>query len=237
MDGGSFGNCSSAFTYSGSSLNAGSHTFSVRARNAIGLVSTPATHTWTLQQPPTPSTPAFDSTPPDPDMDTTPTFAFHDTSGQSGITFQCAIDSTSNFNNCSSPFTTGTLTAGTSHTFRVRARNTEWNLTSGSALYTWAISGQGSIRVTIRRPSGFPTGCLGTQWSYTISRNTPAFSASGSATTDILGRITVSGIPTGSGSSAYNVQVSRNGVNGSASNVSVSNNNTTDVTITVSSCP
>lgn len=47
LDGGSSGTCTSAKTYAG--LSAGTHTFSTRARDAVGNVdATPATWTWTL---------------------------------------------------------------------------------------------------------------------------------------------------------------------------------------------
>jgi len=181
-----------------------------------------------------PSQPVIDTTPPASDFDTTPTFTFHDTSGQTGITLQCSVDSTSNFNTCTSPFTTNTLGNG-SHTFRVRARNAEWNLTSTAASYTWTITVPGSISITIQR--SFFTRCGNQSWNYSITRSSPSFNANGSGTTNGVGTLpTVGGIPAGSGSSAYTVTVSRNAVTGQATNVSVTNGNTTSVTITVSSC-
>ena len=76
----------------------------------------------------------IDDGPTGPTQDTTPSFEF---SAEAGASFECSLDSTTNFSNCSSGFTTGTLGEG-SHTFRVRATDEVGN-TGPAASQTFTV--------------------------------------------------------------------------------------------------
>ncbi len=114
LDGGAYGVCASPKAYS--SLLSGSHTFSVRAIDAVGNVDgSPATRTWivdvtapstTLTAGPTGSVSA-----------TSASFAFSST--ETGVAFECKLDAAS-FAACSTPVAFGGLAEG-AHTFAVRA--------------------------------------------------------------------------------------------------------------------
>jgi hypothetical protein len=136
LDDGAFAACTSPKAYSG--LGAGSHTFSVRAKDAAGNTDpTPATKTWTINGP-------TDTTPPDttitagpsgPTNDTTPTFAF--TASQSGSTFACRVDSGS-WAACASPWTTAALTSE-AHSVSVRATDPAGNTDASPATRSFTI--------------------------------------------------------------------------------------------------
>jgi hypothetical protein len=112
LDGGELTPCSSPQAYSG--LSAGTHTFEGQATDPAGNVDpTPASHTWTITQPPPP-----DTTPPDTSVvsgppafgdDRTATFAF--TSSEPDSRFECSLDG-GPFLPCSSPHTTARLAGG-----------------------------------------------------------------------------------------------------------------------------
>jgi hypothetical protein len=131
LDGGGFSSCTSPQVYSG--LASGVHTFEVKARDAAGNESAPASYTWTIVGT-APPTPTFDATPSDPSSSTTATFSFSDT--QPGVSFECSLDGAS-YDACISPASLSGLAQG-SHTFRVRARDSGGNL-SASQSYTWTV--------------------------------------------------------------------------------------------------
>jgi hypothetical protein len=136
LDTATFTACSSPQTYRG--LAAGSHTFSVRAKDAAGNTDpTPATRTWTIG--------TADTTPPDTSITSGPAgtvtatdadFAF--TSTEAGSTFECQLD-TATFTACSSPQAYRGLAAG-SHTFSVRAKDAAGVTDPTPATRTWTIS-------------------------------------------------------------------------------------------------
>ncbi|WP_028062904.1 Ig-like domain-containing protein [Solirubrobacter soli] len=115
VDGATYTNCTSPFTTG--VLSDGSHTFDVRAIDAVGNVdATPATQTFVVDT----TTPNTDITAgPTATNDTTPTFSFSGSGGSAS--FQCRVDGAA-YAACTSPFTTGVLSVGT-HTFDVRALN------------------------------------------------------------------------------------------------------------------
>jgi VCBS repeat-containing protein len=136
VDSGSWYVCTSPHTTS--SLGEGTHTFRVRAvDNAGNTDGSPASHTWTIDT--TPPYTSLTSTPPDPDNDTTPTFSFSGSDpGGSGVDgFQCQVDG-GGWANCSSPYTTPSLSDG-GHTFRVRSVDNAGNADPSPATYTWSI--------------------------------------------------------------------------------------------------
>jgi hypothetical protein len=81
LDGDGFSACSSPKNYSGLT---GAHTFSVKATDGVGNLSTATSYGWTVDVVPPPA-PALDSVPNNPTSSTTAVFSFHDTEG--GVTF------------------------------------------------------------------------------------------------------------------------------------------------------
>ena len=121
LDAGAYAACTSPKTYSG--LGQGSHTFSVRATDAVGhLDASPAAFTWTIDT----SAPNTTITAgPSGSNNVNPvTFTF--TSSEANSTFECKLD-TAAFAACASPMTYTGLAVG-SHTFQVRARDAAGNV-------------------------------------------------------------------------------------------------------------
>ena len=127
IDTGPFGPCSGpGDNHTTGTLDDGSHTFSVRATDAVGNTDPiPTTRTFTVDTTPPDATidsgPAGGST----ISDSTPTFGF---SSEAGATFECRVDADP-FGPCSGPgdsHTPGALGDG-SHTFEVRATDATGN--------------------------------------------------------------------------------------------------------------
>ncbi len=133
LDGSGFSLCSSPVTYS-NSLAQGSHTFSVKAQNAAGNQSTPASYSWRIDTTP-PPTPTITSAPTNPTTQTKAVFKFTDT--ETGVKYRCQMDGGAP-TACSSPTSYSGLTLG-SHTFSVGAQDGAGNL-SAAASYTWNIT-------------------------------------------------------------------------------------------------
>jgi len=112
VDGGAWVACDSPYTTG--ELSSAPHTFEVRASDAFNTDPTPAIRSFVVDATP-PETTITDG-PTGPTTDTTPTFTF--ISSEPG-TFECSVDG-GEFEPCTSPFTTATLT-NASHTFEVRA--------------------------------------------------------------------------------------------------------------------
>ena len=130
LDGGVFTPCTSPKGYSG--LAEGSHTFQVKARDAAGNESAPASFTWLIDTTP-PAPPVIGSAPPNPSNDSAPSFGF---SGEAGATFQCELD-TGGFSSCTSPHGYSGVADG-SHIFRVRAVDGAGN-TGAATTNTWIV--------------------------------------------------------------------------------------------------
>jgi hypothetical protein len=131
LDAAAFASCTSPAAYSG--LADGSHTFAVRARDAVGNASSATSYTWSLQAP-RPPAPSIDTKPSNPSNVKQAVFAFSDTDGT--VSFQCSVDGAA-YSPCTSLFTTAALADG-SHTFAVEAVDIS-NRTSNPTQYTWTI--------------------------------------------------------------------------------------------------
>jgi hypothetical protein len=131
IDGGTFGSCTSAKTYS--NLAATSHTFQVHAIDGVGNTSAPATHTWTIDTGPPDVT--IDGGPSGPTNQTTASFNFHSNASDLAR-FECRIDADPTFTPCSSPANYGVGPGA--HTFRVQAVDTAGNV-STVATRTWSV--------------------------------------------------------------------------------------------------
>ena len=129
LDGGAFLPCTSPQSYGG--LTNGSHTFQVRATDAAGNTSTPASFTWTVDT--TAPTVSIDSKPAALTNHTDATFTF---SGEPNARFECALDGGA-FQPCTSPQSYSSLADG-SHTFQVRATN-QVGTTGAPASFTWTV--------------------------------------------------------------------------------------------------
>ncbi len=130
IDAAAFAACASPAAYG--SLVQGSHTFQVRARDAVGnLDPTPASFTWIVDTTPPDTTitggPSGNNNP------STATFTF--TSNEAGATFQCKLD-TGSFSACSTPKTYTGLARG-SHSFQVRAVDAAGNTDATPATRSW----------------------------------------------------------------------------------------------------
>jgi hypothetical protein len=133
LDGSPLVTCSPPAVYS--SLTEGSHTFEVKATDAVGNTDpTPASYAWTVDTS-APDT-SIDTGPADPTTDTGATFAF--SSNETGSTFECSLDG-SPFAPCSSPDVQTALEAGT-HTFEVRATDPAGNTDQAPASHAWTIT-------------------------------------------------------------------------------------------------
>jgi sugar lactone lactonase YvrE len=130
LDSAAYAACSSGISYS--SLAVAAHTFAVEAKDTYGNLSSAATYNWTIITPP--PAPAINSGPANPTTSTSATFTFSDT--QSGVTFQCSLDSAA-YAACSSGISYSSLATG-AHTFAVEAKDTYGNLGS-AATYNWTI--------------------------------------------------------------------------------------------------
>jgi hypothetical protein len=135
VDAAAFAACTSPKVYSG--LTPGAHTFQVKAKDAVGNQSVPASWTWAIDTTP-PPVPVITSKPDDPAPSAISTFEFTD--AESPVTFQCSIEN-GTFQACTSPFTF-TVIVDTSnngqHQFAVRAIDAAGNA-SGAASYKWKV--------------------------------------------------------------------------------------------------
>jgi hypothetical protein len=133
LDGASFASCASPANYAG--LGLGSHTFQVRAIDAVGNIDpTPAIYTWVVDGNAPDTT--ITTNPPALTNSTSASFAF--TSTEAGSTFECNIDGSA-FASCTSPQNYTSLAEG-SHTFQVGAIDPAGNLDPTPASFTWTIN-------------------------------------------------------------------------------------------------
>ena len=131
LDNGDYLPCSSPRTLS--NLADGSHTYSVRATDNVGLVSEPATHTWVQDS--TAPTVEFTQTPNAIENSNSATFAFREVAG--GIAnFLCSIDGAA-YVACTSPRVVNNLADG-NHNFRVIGVDGVGNQSSPIA-YNWLV--------------------------------------------------------------------------------------------------
>ena len=147
LDGAVFAVCPASSTWPG--LADGSHTLLIRAKDAAGNVDhTPASRTWTV-----------DTTAPDTTITAGPTgsvsttdamFAFTSTRAQS--TFECSLDGAA-FSACNAPASLTGLTDG-SHTFSVRATDSNGTVDPTPATRTWIVDTQApDTRITVAPPA------------------------------------------------------------------------------------
>jgi large repetitive protein len=154
LDGAAFGPCTSPRSQH---VGDGNHTFSVRAVDRAGNMSTPVGKAFTVDT--TAPNTNITGGPAGATNDRTPGFTFN--SSEPGSSFQCRVDGGS-FGSCSSPRVTSTLGDG-SHTFSVRAVDRAGNMDASPASRSFTVDAT-APNTTI---TGGPTG--------TTSDATPAF--------------------------------------------------------------
>lgn len=131
LDGGTFAACASPFVPAPALVD-GMHAFSVRAKDAHGVVDpTPATRTWMVDA--IAPDVAITAQPANPSNQAMPVFAF--TSSDASATFECALGA-AGYTACASPYTVPSIADG-SNTFHVRAVDAVGNRTATPASYTW----------------------------------------------------------------------------------------------------
>ena len=152
VDGGAYAACG---VFLSTYVADGSHTFSVRQKDAAGNVSAPASWAWTVDTT-APADPVITSAPPSRTGDTTATFSF---TGEPGATYECALDGYyigwrlyPNYRPCTSPITYTGVSAG-SHTFNVRQIDAAGNYSMSSATKTWTVGSISPSSITAA-PSG-----------------------------------------------------------------------------------
>jgi len=149
LDGAAFSVCTSPLSYS--ALAADSHTFQVRATDAVGNTDpTPASFTWVVDTTAPDTTLA--ATPPTVTNNTSSSFSFAAT--KAGSSFECKLDGGA-FAPCISPQSYSALAAG-SHAFQVRATDAAGNTDPTPASFTWTID-TAPPTVTIASPTSAPT--------------------------------------------------------------------------------
>jgi hypothetical protein len=167
VDNASFAPCSSSTTTA--ELVDGSHTFAVRATDAVGNTDTsPATRTFSVDT--TAPQTTIDSGPTGPTNAKTPTFAF---SSESAATFECKLDgpgaTTGSYTACSSPKDYISLADG-NYTFSVRATDATGNVDPSPATTTFTVD-------TTAPQTTIDTGATGT-----TNDKTPTFTFSSTET-------------------------------------------------------
>jgi hypothetical protein len=174
FDGANWSSCTSPQTYN--AFTVGEHEFSVRATDAAGNVDpTPASQTWTVQEPPVqappPPLPPADTTAPQTLIDAGPvaettdtTASFTFSASEPDSTFSCKLDA-ADWSSCSSPVSYDALTVG-EHTFSVHATDSAGNVDPSPATQSW----------TVQAP---PTGCSSTVSSVTAAQTTLASASPG----------------------------------------------------------
>jgi hypothetical protein len=111
----------------------GSYTIRARAVDGSGNASTVASSTFTMDRT-APPVPTITANPTNPSNSSSPSFSFTD--GESGVTFQCQLDS-GGFSACTNPKSYTSVGDG-SHTFSVKARDGVGN-ESAPTSYTWTV--------------------------------------------------------------------------------------------------
>jgi hypothetical protein len=168
LDAGASAACSSPQSYS--NLDAGLHTFYVKAVDAVGNEGNETQYQWTIDTTP-PAPPTIDSFPPNPSGSTNATFEFSDSEG--GVGFLCQLDGTG-FTTCSSPQSYSGLTPNASHTFEVKAVDPAGN-SSAVAPFTWTIDTAPPPAPVITSVPPNPSGTTGATFQFSDSESGVSF--------------------------------------------------------------
>tara|TARA_B110001454_G_scaffold219192_1_gene251235 strand:+ start:122097 stop:125042 length:2946 start_codon:yes stop_codon:yes gene_type:complete len=130
LDNAAYTTCTSPKSFSG--LSNGSHTFKVKATNALGTVSSELSYSWTIDL--SIPTLTISQMPASITNSTSAAFAF---SGSGIVSYECQLDGAA-FAACSSPKAYTSLAAG-NHIFSVRGKSNAGTL-SNPVSYSWAVN-------------------------------------------------------------------------------------------------
>jgi len=162
IDNGAYAACTSPRSYTG--LGEASHTFSVRAKDAIGQTSSPASYSFAVDLT-KPSMPVVASNLLDPSKMTSLNLTFN-SSDSSGINkFECKLDAGA-YAACVSPQTYNNLSIA-NHTFLVRATDKAGNV-SAEGSYSITIDNAAPV-VTITSQPASSTQSTSASFSFTVS--------------------------------------------------------------------
>ncbi|MBI2889979.1 MAG: Ig-like domain repeat protein [Nitrospirae bacterium] len=170
VDGGYFSGCTSPKTLNG--LLVGDHTFSVKAIDTVGQVSTVATHAWTVAAPET----SITKNPGDLVASSQAVFEFSASGpGATGATFECRVDA-SPFAVCTSPHTASGLADG-SHAFEAQAKDTAGNVDPTPASHPWTVDTAAPDTTLSGQPAN-PTNVNSANFTFTSPDTTATFECS-----------------------------------------------------------
>ena len=160
LDGGGFSPCTSPRSYS--ALSGGTHTFQVRATDAVANTDpSPAADVWTIDA--TAPTATIDFGPADPTALATADFQF--SSSEPGSTFECQLDG-AGYSPCTSPASYAGLAEGL-HVLRVKAIDAVGNVGT-AATASWHIDRTGPDAVIDSGPTD-PTNATSAAFTFSAS--------------------------------------------------------------------
>ncbi len=141
LDGAALASCTSPVTIN--NLTLGAHSFAVQATDSAGNIGAPATHTWTVTEPPDTTQPdtMLTDMPANPSASAAASFSFTGSDNRSDattLTFECALDGGTAVI-CTSPMAYGGLSDG-AHTFTVVAVDEAGNRDAEPASHTWTVA-------------------------------------------------------------------------------------------------
>ncbi|GAP12732.1 regulator of chromosome condensation (RCC1) repeat [Longilinea arvoryzae] len=161
LDSSAWEGCANPKTYSG--LAEVAHTFAVRAIDALGNVSAPASYTWTIDL--TPPDTTLESQPANPA--TTADAAFTFSSSETGSTFLCRLDGGAWAACSGASDQTYTGLSDGNHTFDVKAADLAGNEDPTPATYTWLVAVPPETAILSKPPSPVSSASA----SFTFSSN------------------------------------------------------------------
>jgi parallel beta-helix repeat protein len=132
------------FTHASWVVFNGEHELAIRATNAQGIVGEETVYEWMVELGPDVTAPntTITSGPENGTLLQEAQFTFIGSDNRSlpaDLTFECALDSTTSWNSCTSPEQYSDLTRG-SHTLRVRAIDQSGNMDASPDEYTWIVA-------------------------------------------------------------------------------------------------
>jgi hypothetical protein len=145
VDSAEFAGCSPLASYG--PLGEGTHTFTVQATDEGGRTAAPVGHSWVIDL----TGPAVTITAGPTGTISTRTATFRFSSPESGLAFQCSIDS-SDWIACTSPITYSGLPEG-AHTFAVRAHDEVMNFTTATRTFIVDVPPEGVPVTPANAPS------------------------------------------------------------------------------------
>lgn len=131
IDSSALANCTSPTSYT--ALANGTHTFEVRAKDAVGIVGPFASFTWKVDTvAPTTSI----ATGPAPESGNIARFTF--SSNETPVTYECMLDDATAYAACPNPYSINALALG-AHSLKVRAKDAAGNVDAQPESWSWRV--------------------------------------------------------------------------------------------------